>query len=240
VKAARSKKLLPEVARLWGVPQPAEYHPEVDTGVHLMMVLDMSAQLEGSLAVRFACLCHDLGKGTTPADVLPRHIGHEERSARLLKGRVRTPARAGGLPRDRRRGGARARQHPPQRKPGRRGRGALLERCDAFRKPQRFAGIAAGLRMRRARPPGPARFPLPAARRVCCRPWPPPRRWKHSRWPMEAQAAGKDGQTDRRGHPQGTRQSGAGRPPRHRYRAAASRSRVKKRNRPTAIRKGLC
>ncbi|MEO8016086.1 MAG: multifunctional CCA addition/repair protein, partial [Polaromonas sp.] len=88
------QKLLPEVARLWGVPQRAEYHPEVDTGIHLMMVLDMAAHLDAPLPVRFACLCHDLGKGTTPADVLPRHIGHEERSARLLKGvcqRLRVP-----------------------------------------------------------------------------------------------------------------------------------------------------
>jgi tRNA nucleotidyltransferase (CCA-adding enzyme) len=78
-------RLLPEVDRLWGVPQRADYHPEVDTGVHLMMVLDMGARLGASLPVRFACLGHDLGKGNTPADVLPRHIGHEERSARLLK-----------------------------------------------------------------------------------------------------------------------------------------------------------
>jgi len=88
------EKLLPEVHKLWGVPQRAEYHPEVDTGIHLMMVLDMSARLQAGLPVRFACLCHDLGKGTTPADVLPRHIGHEERSARLLKGvceRLRVP-----------------------------------------------------------------------------------------------------------------------------------------------------
>src|SRR3989344_5239806 len=69
--------LLPEVARLWGVPQRAEYHPEVDTGVHLMMVLDMAARLQAPLPVRFACLVHDLGKGTTAADMLPRHIGHE-------------------------------------------------------------------------------------------------------------------------------------------------------------------
>ena len=68
--------LLPELNRLWGVPQRAEYHPEVDTGVHAMMVLDMSAQLKTPITVRFACLCHDFGKGTTPADVLPRHIGH--------------------------------------------------------------------------------------------------------------------------------------------------------------------
>ena len=86
--------LLPEVARLWGVPQRAEYHPEIDTGVHLMMVLDMSAQLGASLPVRFACLGHDLGKGTTPTNVLPRHLGHEERSAKLLRGlceRLRVP-----------------------------------------------------------------------------------------------------------------------------------------------------
>ncbi len=64
------KRLLPEVDRLWGVPQRAEYHPEIDTGVHLMMVLDMSARLAAPLTVRFACLGHDLGKGTTPPDVL--------------------------------------------------------------------------------------------------------------------------------------------------------------------------
>lgn len=65
--------LLPEVDRLWGVPQPEAHHPEIDTGVHLMMVLDTAARLGASLPVRFACLMHDLGKGTTPADVLPRH-----------------------------------------------------------------------------------------------------------------------------------------------------------------------
>jgi len=77
--------LLPEVDRLWGVPQPPEHHPEVDTGLHLMLVLQQAARAGASLPVRFACLCHDLGKGTTPAEVLPRHIGHEQRSAKLLK-----------------------------------------------------------------------------------------------------------------------------------------------------------
>ena len=77
--------LLPEVDRLWGVPQPPEHHPEVDTGVHLMMVLDESARVQASLPVRFACLCHDLGKGTTPVEQWPRHIGHEQRSARLVR-----------------------------------------------------------------------------------------------------------------------------------------------------------
>lgn len=134
-------RLLPEVDRLWGVPQRAEYHPEVDTGVHVMMVLDMSARLQAPLPVRFACLTHDLGKGTTPADVLPRHIGHEERSARLLKGvceRWRVPVDCREL------ADVVAREHGNIHRSGEFGGAALvrlLERCDAFRKPQRFADV---------------------------------------------------------------------------------------------------
>lgn len=79
------KKLLPELDRLWGVPQPAKYHPEIDTGVHVMMVIDYAASKNFSLPVRFAALMHDLGKGTTPKEMLPRHIGHEARSVNLLK-----------------------------------------------------------------------------------------------------------------------------------------------------------
>lgn len=79
------KVLLPELDRLFGVPQPALHHPEVDTGVHVMMVVDYAAAQKYSLSVRFAALTHDLGKGTTPTDILPRHIGHEERSVNLLK-----------------------------------------------------------------------------------------------------------------------------------------------------------
>ena len=79
------QRLLPEVDALYGVPQRAEYHPEIDTGIHLEMVLDMAAHLHTPLEVRFACLCHDLGKATTPTDVLPRHIGHEQRSVTLLR-----------------------------------------------------------------------------------------------------------------------------------------------------------
>ncbi|MFM9835618.1 MAG: multifunctional CCA addition/repair protein [Methylophilaceae bacterium] len=88
------KVILPELDRLWGVPQPAQHHPEIDTGVHVMMVIDYAAKQNFSLPVRFAALTHDLGKGTTPADVLPRHIGHEERSVQLLKAvskRLRVP-----------------------------------------------------------------------------------------------------------------------------------------------------
>ncbi len=79
------KRLLPELERLWGVPQPEKYHPEIDTGVHVMMVIDYAASKNFSLPVRFAALMHDLGKGTTPKEVLPRHIGHEARSVSLLK-----------------------------------------------------------------------------------------------------------------------------------------------------------
>ena len=88
------KRLLPEVDALFGVPQRAEYHPEIDAGIHTMMVIDQSARRGFELPVRFAALTHDLGKATTPADVLPRHIGHEDRSARLttaLCERLRVP-----------------------------------------------------------------------------------------------------------------------------------------------------
>ena len=88
------RKILPELDRLWGVPQPPQHHPEIDTGVHVMMVIDYAASQNYSLPVRFAALTHDLGKGTTPADVLPRHIGHEERSVNLLRDvckRLRVP-----------------------------------------------------------------------------------------------------------------------------------------------------
>ena len=77
--------LLPEVDRLWGVPQPPEHHPEVDTGEHLMLVLDEAARFDAPLPVRFACLCHDLGKGTTPPGQWPRHLGHESRGVKLLR-----------------------------------------------------------------------------------------------------------------------------------------------------------
>ena len=130
--------LLPELDRLWGVPQRAEYHPEVDCGVHAMLVLDMSARLQTPLAVRFACLCHDFGKGTTPADVLPRHIGHEQRSARLLLQvceRWRVPNDCKELAE------VVAREHGNIHRSGELNPAALLrllERCDAVRKPRRF------------------------------------------------------------------------------------------------------
>jgi len=78
-------RILPELDALFGVPQTAEYHPEIDTGVHVMMVVDYAAAQEYSLPVRFAALTHDLGKGTTPREVWPRHIDHELRSFELVK-----------------------------------------------------------------------------------------------------------------------------------------------------------
>ena len=78
-------RLMPELDALFGVAQRADYHPEIDTGIHTMMVLDQSARRRFALPVRFAALLHDLGKGTTPLDLLPRHHGHEERSARLAE-----------------------------------------------------------------------------------------------------------------------------------------------------------
>lgn len=133
--------VLPEVDRLWGVPQRAEHHPEVDTGVHLMLVMQMAARLNASLAVRYACLTHDLGKGTTPPDVLPRHIGHEQRSAKMLKGlsqRLRVPTDCHAL------ADVVAREHGNIHRSGDLNAAAvvrLLERCDAFRKPARMEEI---------------------------------------------------------------------------------------------------
>ena len=76
--------VFPEIDVLFGVPQPARWHPEVDTGVHVLLALRQAAELGFSTAVRFAILVHDLGKGTTPKEELPRHVGHEQRSVDLV------------------------------------------------------------------------------------------------------------------------------------------------------------
>ena len=87
-------RILPELNRLWGVPQPPQHHPEIDTGVHIMMVIDYAAKQGFSLPVRYAALTHDFGKGTTPKEMLPSHIGHEMRSVHMLQDvnqRLRVP-----------------------------------------------------------------------------------------------------------------------------------------------------
>jgi tRNA nucleotidyltransferase (CCA-adding enzyme) len=132
-------RILPELDLLWGVPQRAEYHPEIDTGVHVMMVLDYAAMRGYALPVRFAALTHDLGKGTTPTDILPRHIGHEGRSVELLKPlceRLRVPNECRDLAL------LVAREHGNLHRVMEFGAAALVklfERCDAIRKPARFA-----------------------------------------------------------------------------------------------------
>jgi tRNA nucleotidyltransferase (CCA-adding enzyme) len=133
--------LLPELDRLWGVPQRPEYHPEIDTGVHMMLVMDMAARLNMPLPVRVACLMHDLGKGSTPADVLPRHIGHEGRSVKLLQQvceRLRVPTEAKELAE------VVAREHGNIHRSAELNAEALmrlLERCDAIRQPERFERV---------------------------------------------------------------------------------------------------
>jgi len=133
------QRLLPEVDRLWGVPQPPEHHPEVDTGVHLLLVLDACARAAAPLPVRWAALCHDLGKGTTSKQAWPRHIGHEGRSATLagkLAARLRVPTECKEL------ADVVAREHGHVHASGSLGAAALVrlfERCDALRRPERFA-----------------------------------------------------------------------------------------------------
>lgn len=76
--------VFPEINALFGIPQPPHSHPEVDTGIHTLMCVRTAARLSADAAVRFAALTHDLGKATTPKDILPQHTGHESRSIELL------------------------------------------------------------------------------------------------------------------------------------------------------------
>jgi tRNA nucleotidyltransferase (CCA-adding enzyme) len=132
-------RILPELDALWGVPQPAAHHPEIDTGVHMMLVIDYAAERGFELPVRFAALMHDLGKGATPSATWPSHHGHEGMGGKLvvaLSKRLRVPNDCREL------AVMTAREH------GNVSRAEILrpntivtlfERCDAFRKPERFA-----------------------------------------------------------------------------------------------------
>ncbi|HEU4376870.1 MAG TPA: HD domain-containing protein, partial [Telluria sp.] len=132
-------RIMPELDALWGVPQPALHHPEIDTGVHMMLVVDYAASRGFELAVRFAALMHDLGKGATPPETWPAHHGHEGLGLKLIEAlcqRLKVPNECRELAL------MTAREH------GNVSRAEILrantvvklfERCDAFRKPQRFA-----------------------------------------------------------------------------------------------------
>lgn len=130
--------VFPEVEALFGVPQPERWHPEIDTGVHVLLVLRMAARLSDDPRVRFAALTHDLGKGTTPPEQWPSHRGHEQRSADLLAGlceRLRVPnefrelARIVALHHGRCHRALELRPATIVR---------LLDDCDALRRPDRF------------------------------------------------------------------------------------------------------
>jgi tRNA nucleotidyltransferase (CCA-adding enzyme) len=131
-------RLFPEIDRLFGVPQPPEHHPEVDTGVHVMRVIDWAARQGLSLPVRFAALTHDLGKGVTPPELWPKHHGHEAKSVELVRAlceRIRVPADCRDL------AVAVARDHGNAHRALELRPGTLvelLERVDAFRRPERF------------------------------------------------------------------------------------------------------
>ena len=134
-------RIMPELDALWGVPQPPLHHPEVDTGVHMMLVIDYAAERRHTLAVRFAALMHDLGKGITPEDKWPSHHGHEGMGVKLIANlckRLKVPNDCRDL------AIMTAREH------GNVSRAEILraativtlfERCDAFRKPERFADM---------------------------------------------------------------------------------------------------
>ena len=135
------EKILPEVDALFGVPQPPKYHPEIDCGIHTMLVLDDAAQYDYPLEVRFSALTHDLGKGNTPTDILPRHIGHEARSVDLLRVlcvrlRVTNECRDLSLLVARYHGNVhRAPELRPDTIVG------ILQSCDAWRRPERFTHL---------------------------------------------------------------------------------------------------
>ena len=159
-------RLLPELDRLFGVPQPVKHHPEVDTGIHTMRVVDEAAARGLALPERWAALLHDLGKGATPAEFWPRHHGHEGRGVALVQAaceRLRAPSECRDLAvlvaRDH--GNAhRALELRPATLV------ELLERLDAFRRPERFeaflSACAADFRGR----PGHENLPYPQADRL--------------------------------------------------------------------------
>ena len=140
-RVRRARGNFPEIAALYGVPQPARWHPEIDTGVHVMLALQCAVRLGAAPPVRFAVLVHDLGKAATPRNLWPSHHGHEEAGVTLIEAlvaRLRVPreyaelavlaARYHGLVH-------RALELKPATLLG------LLEKSDALRRPERFRAL---------------------------------------------------------------------------------------------------
>jgi tRNA nucleotidyltransferase (CCA-adding enzyme) len=135
------RSIMPELDQLFGVPQRADYHPEIDTGRHSLMALQQATLLSPETRVRFATLVHDLGKGTTPAAILPRHIGHEQRGLEL----VTTLCKRLRVPNDHRELAQLCCQYHGRVCQILEARDAtvlkLLQATDALRRPQRFAEL---------------------------------------------------------------------------------------------------
>ena len=135
------KVIYPEIDALFGVPQTAKWHPEIDTGVHTLMVLDMAATLTSDAGVRFAALVHDVGKARTPPAEWPRHIGHEQRSVAIINAlcdRLRVQAAFRDL------AVLVARYHGIVHRAFELRPGTVvefMEKADAFRRPERFADV---------------------------------------------------------------------------------------------------
>ncbi len=159
-------RIFPELDALYGVPQPEKWHPEIDTGLHMELVMRAAAALTGEPRIRFAALMHDLGKGRTPRSQWPRHIGHEESGARLAAAvaeRLRVPtdfrdlavlaARWHGLVH-------RALELRPRTVL------ELLESCDAFRRPERFRELLVACEADHRGRGGLAAAPYPQAERL--------------------------------------------------------------------------
>ena len=133
--------LLPELARLDGVPQPAAHHPEVDTFVHVMMVVDLAAKRDESLEVRFAALMHDLGKGVTPPEEWPAHHDHDEEGVPLVEAlcdRLKVPSVCREL------AVAMSREHTRVHRSKELKATSMIhmfKRVDAFRRPERFEAL---------------------------------------------------------------------------------------------------
>lgn len=140
-KCGALARLLPEIEALFGVPQPERHHPEIDTGRHVLMVVDQAAADDLPLCGRWAALLHDLGKGLTPAEYWPRHHGHEGRGVALVEAacaRLKVPGECRDL------AVLAAREHGIVHRAGELRPDtmiALFERTDAFRRPERFAEL---------------------------------------------------------------------------------------------------